>query len=96
MALFLPLLDLVSMACHIHEPANILVMSLMYMWCRKNNDAVLLMMLVVPIRPIYYFWLILFLQLQFYSPVSSFLSVLGGHSFYFFTEIYPKLPLFHL
>ena len=71
------------------------MMSLMYVWCRKINDALIIIFIVLPIKPVYYFWIILFIRyvLNFSDPRSDFLSVISGHLFYFMTEVYPSLPL---
>jgi len=67
---------------------------LLYLWSRYNQNVVLLVFGFVPMKAPYITWFfVLFDILVGKSIAADILGIVLGHAFYFFHDIYPKLPL---
>jgi len=67
---------------------------LLYLWSRYNQNVVLLVFGFVPMKAPYITWFfVLFDILVGKSIAADLLGIVLGHAFYFFHDIYPKLPL---
>lgn len=67
---------------------------LLYIWSRYNQNVVLLVFGFVPMKAPYITWFfVLFDILVGKSIQADILGIVLGHAFYFFHDIYPKLPL---
>jgi len=67
---------------------------LLYIWSRYNQNVVLLVFGFVPMKAPYITWFfVLFDILIGKSIAADILGIVLGHAFYFFHDIYPRLPL---
>jgi len=67
---------------------------LLYIWSRYNQNVVLLVFGFVPMKAPYITWFfVLFDILIGKSIAADLLGIVLGHAFYFFNDVYPKLPL---
>jgi len=67
---------------------------LLYFWSRYNQNVVLLVFGFVPMKAPYITWFfVLFDVIAGKSIAADILGIVIAHGFYFFYEVYPKLPL---
>jgi len=66
---------------------------LLYLWSRYNRNMVLLLFGFIPMKAPYITWFFVLLDVIMGEPIAyDILGIAIGHLFYFFNDIYPKLP----
>jgi len=67
---------------------------LLYLWSRYNQNVVLLIFGFVPMKAPYITWFFILVDIMIGESIAyDVLGIAISHSFYFFHEVYPKLPL---
>ncbi|KAL4510111.1 hypothetical protein ABPG72_010304 [Tetrahymena utriculariae] len=67
---------------------------ILYLWCRRNKNAVFHIFGLIPIQAPYLAWFFILMQLFLnQSFISDLAGIIVGHVYYFFYDVYPKLPL---
>jgi len=66
---------------------------ILYYWSRKNVNVFIHIFGLLPIRAPYLTWFFVFLEIIVGGSIESdLLGIITAHVYYFFTEVYPKLP----
>jgi len=66
---------------------------LLYLWSRYNRNAIFLVLGIFPIKAPYITWFSMLMNIKRGEPISYDVIGIGiAHIFYFFHEVYPKLP----